>query len=236
MAGGVEPITDSILMLAALPPMGGAYVVALVVGGGLLLISALFGGDAHHDVDLDIGDVPAHGDVEFAGDFDADADVDVVLDGHADGVDLDVEGVHLADWFSVRFVIYFAAMFGLTGTCLTTMTDMGRTSVLVAAIIGGLIVGQAVHHTMRWLKRTSSDSSTRADDYLNRPGRVTVGIRVGGRGEVAIQVRDGERCLPAIARREDDSFASGAQVVVVEVRGGTAVVVSRQEYEFRSDA
>ncbi|MCB9853588.1 MAG: hypothetical protein H6819_10875 [Phycisphaerales bacterium] len=242
MAGGVESINQVVLLLASLPPMGGAYVVALVVGGGLVLISALFGGSSHHDVDL--GGVDAHGDLDLggdvdvpsdldaAGDFDADADLDV----DTDAVDLDGAGMHLADWFSLRFVIYFAAMFGLTGTVLTTMTDMGRMGVLIASIVGGLIVGQAVHQTMRWLRRSSSDSSTRTIDYLNRPGRVTVSIRAGGRGEVAIQVFDGERCLPAIAQRDDEEFAIGSQVAIVEVRGGTAVVVSRREHDFLAGA
>ena len=198
----------------------------------LLLISALFGSDSHHDVDL--GGIGADADLDLDVDLDADVDVDVGagLEAHADGVDVDVDGMHLADWFSVRFVIYFAAMFGLTGTVLTTMTDMGRSGVLVTSIVGGVLVGQAVHQTMRWLKRTSNDSSTRSEDYLNRPGRVTVSIPPGGRGEVAIQVRDGERCLPAIARREDEAFAMGAQVAIVEVQGGTAIVVSRKEHEF----
>lgn len=242
MAGGVELIIEPMLILAALPPMGGAYVVALVVGGGLVLISALLGGDSHHDVDVGIGG--AHGDLDLGGDLDVAGDLDAVgdldvgadLNGHAEAVEFDGAGVHLADWFSLRFVIYFAAMFGLTGTVLTTMTDMGRSAVLIASIVSGVVVGQAVHQTMRWLKRSSSDSSTRTDDYLNRPGRVTVSIRPGGRGEVAIQVFDGERCLPAVGRREDETFAAGAQVAIVDVQGGTAVVVSREEHEFLNKA
>lgn len=242
MAG--EQVTTMIAteILAELPPMAGAYVIALVVGGGLVAISALFGGEADHDVDFDVGGADFHGDfggADVHGDFDVagadlhgDFDVGHGADVHGDAFEVDEGGIHLADWFSVRFVIYFAAMFGLTGTVLTTMTDMGRGNVLVVAIFGGIVVGQIVHQMMRWLKKSSSDSSTRTTDYIDRPGRVTVGIQPNGRGEVAIQVRDGERSLPAVARREDDSFAIGSQVAVVEVRGGTAVVVSRKEHDF----
>ncbi|HPF39957.1 MAG TPA: hypothetical protein P5081_23060 [Phycisphaerae bacterium] len=241
MAGGVASINETLNILAALPPMGGAYVVALCVGGGLVLISALFGGNSHHDMDVDIG---GHGEfdlghdleIESGADFDGDLDIETATDGHAEGVEFEHAGAHLSDWFSLRFVIYFSAMFGLTGTVLTQMTEMGRGGVLTAAIVAGLIVGQAVHQTMRWLKRSSSDSSTRPMDYLNRPGRVTVSIREGGRGEVAIQVRDGERCMPAVARRQDEAFPIGAQVAIVELTGGTAVVVSRQEHEFLNQA
>ncbi len=239
MAGACESLCIESLMLAELPSMAGAYVIALIVGGGLVVISALFGGGSHHDVELgveidgaDALDGVGVDGAELHGDFDADADAGM----NAGGADLDDGGLHLTDWFSLRFVVYFAAMFGATGTTLTTMTDMNRGTILLSSVVVGVIVGQIVHQTMRWLKRSGSDSSTRAADYVDRPGRVTVSIPVKGRGEVAIQIHDGERCLPAVAQRDDESFASGARVVVLSVEGGAAVVVSREEHEFLKTA
>lgn len=237
MAGGYESTIVETLMLADLPSMAGFYVIALIVGGGLVLISALFGGGSHHDVELDFDGAGAFDgvDVESA---ELPTDVEHVggVDVNGDGADLDHSGSSLADWFSLRFVVYFAATFGLTGTTLTMMTQMERGMVLVVSIVTGFIVGQVVHQTMRWLQRSSSDSSTRAGDYINRPGRVTVSIPVKGRGEVAIQIRDGERCLPAVAQRDDESFKAGAQVAVLKVESGAAVVVSREEFEFLKTA
>ncbi len=211
MADGSMTGLMSSVMFAALPSLAGVYVIALLVGGGLVVVSALTSGGGEHDIG--------------GGDFHGDA-------AGGDAFELHEGGIHLADWFSVRFVIYFAAMFGLTGTALTGLTQMGRANVLVIAIFSGLIVGQIVHQMMAWLRRSDSDSSTRLSDYIDRPGRVTAAIRAGGRGEVAIQIRDGERYLPAMARREDESFTAGSEVAVVEVQGGTAVVISRKEFEF----
>lgn len=215
------PIAMSSALLAELPSLTGLYLIALIVGGGLLVISMLFGGDADSDLDLD---------ADLEADFEADADLDVDaggIHGHAaDGA------LSLANWFSVRFLIYAAAMFGLVGTVLTYMSDYGGGPVLAMSAIGGAIVGQCAHQAFRYLKRSSSDSSTAPKDYVDKPARVTVAIHPPAKGEIALQIEDDERYLPAVAKRGEDAFEAGQQVAVVELRGGTAVVVSRKEFEF----
>ncbi len=195
----------------------GLYVISLIVGGGLLAISAVFGGDAEADVDFDAG---------------AEIDADVDLDG-----ELDTGGagpLDLSSWFSMRFLIYFAAAFGLVGTALTWMSDASSTRVLASALIGGTLVGQIAHQLFRYLVRSSSNSATKTKDYNNKTARVTVAIRPSARGEVAIRIGDRERFVPARARRDDDAFDTGATVGVVAFENGTARVVSTNEYEFTS--
>lgn len=208
--------------------ISGAYVVCLIVGGGLLVFSTILGGDGS-DADADF-------DVDADADFDIDADAGV--DADADG-DFDADAGHahdsilsISNWFSVRFLVYFAAMFGLVGTTLTYLSQMSATSILIASVVSGVIVGQSVHQLLRLLKKTSGDGSTRVEQYVNRDARVTIAIKPPRRGEVAIRVGDGERFVPAIARRDDDAFKVGDVVVVVAFRGGTAEVLTRKEYEF----
>lgn len=210
-AGGQWPLLADTSLIA------GLYVISLIVGGGLLAISAVFGGDAEADVDFDAG---------------AEIDADVDLDG-----ELDTGGagpLDLSSWFSMRFLIYFAAAFGLVGTALTWMSDASSTRVLASALIGGTLVGQIAHQLFRYLVRSSSNSATKTKDYINKTARVTVAIRPSARGEVAIRIGDRERFVPARARRDDDAFDTGATVGVVAFENGTARVVSKNEYEFTS--
>ncbi len=208
-AGGQWPLLADTSLIA------GLYMIGLIVGGGLLVVSAVFGGDADADVDFDL-------------DVDADADLD--LDGaesHApDGAPA------LSNWFSMRFLIYFGAAFGLIGTVLTWMSDAPTLWVLASAVVGGGVVGQIAHQTFRYIVRSSSDSSTSVRDYVDKTARVTIAIRSPALGEVAVQVGDRERFVPARSRRDDDAFEIGATVGVVAFRSRAVEVVSQQEFEF----
>ena len=226
---------------AVLPSLVGVYVVCLIVGGGLLVISTVFGG--HHDADVDVQvdggvDLDMHADVDLHADVDTDFDAaaDVHVDHAADaGVDHAAEGhdlLSISTWFSIRFVVYFAAVFGLVGTVLSYMSGLSRGVVLGLSVAGGLVVGQGVHQTLRALRRSSGDSAAATEDYLNQPARVTIAIDSPARGEVAVEVRGKEQFVAAAANRPDDSFQVGDRVVITAYAGGTVQVVSQQEYEF----
>lgn len=214
------------LLADAATVIAGLYWIGLIVGGGLLLVSVLGGGD--HDVDVDTGGLDldhAGGDVDFhGGDMHADA-------GHAE-----VGGAHayhgaaaLSAWFSVRFVIFFIALFGAFGVILHHFSDLGTWLAFSLALLGGVAGGQGVHHVFRAIRRTSGDSATRPQDYVHKLARVTIAISPPDKGEVALQVRGGERFVPAVS---DGSgrFATGDEVVVVGYRAGIAHVVSQTEY------
>lgn len=225
-------MSDQILMsfaeIAAL--LTTVYWACLIVGGGLLLISSLAGG--HGDADLgghfdgDLGDISLDAHVDVGADFHAPADVaGDVHAGHAGATSL-------ASWFSVQFVVYFMAMFGLIGVTLTHLTDTGGGVTVAAATLGGLLVGQGVHQLLRKLRRTSGNSTTQLADYLNKIARVTIDMSHQSTGEVALNVGSNERFLPAVSKREDVKFSRGDAVAVVEYQGGVAQVVSREEFEF----
>jgi membrane protein implicated in regulation of membrane protease activity len=198
-------------LAAGFAAMTTVYWICLIVGGGLLLISTVMGGHGHAD---------AHGDVSMDSGMDAHTDA---VHGHAGS---------LAGWFSIRFVVFFLAVFGMIGVALSLLTKLGGAAVLASALGGGLLVGQCVHQLMRSLHRNSGDSTTQPGDYVNKLGRVTIRIEPPQKGEVAVQIAQGERFLPALSRRADRAFRVGEQVAVVAYRGGIAEVVSREEFEF----
>jgi hypothetical protein len=186
-----------------------------------------------------------------AGDFDmGDAGMDLGADASADvGADVDADvghdlqmghaaphGVSLATWFSLQFLIYFLAAFGLIGTTLTYASSVTSRLVMLIALVGGAVVGQVAHQSIRALKRSGVGSDPSKDDYLNRIARVTIAIAPPRRGEVAVATRTGERYVPAASKRSDDAFAQGDRVVVTGFNNGVAEVVSRREYEFVTDA
>ena len=220
-------------VLAALPSLAGIYVVCLVVGGGLLLVSTALGGHGHADVDVDgVAGVDLDMDADGLHADAVDAHADDFSAGHADTD----SAMSLATWFSLRFVIYFIAVFGLIGTVLTYMSGMQNAVVLAWAVVAGLVVGQTVHQTLRYLTRTSGDSSVQISDYLHKPARVTIAIVPPSRGEVAVRIRDRERFVPAVAKHENERFDIGQTVVIVSFIAGTADVISQKEDEFMAES
>lgn len=222
-------------LAGVLPPL---YVVSLILGGGLLLLSIAFGGSSDTgmeggsaDFDMDGGGMEvSDGSPEVGGDVDADLAHDAQV-GHGAA-----HGMSLATWFSLQFLIYFLAAFGLVGTTLTYASRVTTPMTLLIAVIGGVVVGQVVHQAIRALKRSGVGSDPTKEDYLNRVARVTIAIAPTRRGEVAVATRGGERYVAAAGKRRDEGFALGDRVVVVGFTNGVAEVVSRREYEFVTDS
>ncbi len=198
----------SLTIAASLPSLITLYWICLIVGGGLLIISSLAGTDADIGADVDVdGDVSA---------------------GHA-------HASSLTTWFSIQFLVFFMAVFGVVGVTMTHLSSQTGSVTLGAALVGGLIFGQGVHQLMGKLRRTSGDSTPKVEDYVNKIARVTIAVEPPKRGEIALRVGRAERYIPAIAKRQDQTFASGTLVGVVGYHEGVAEIVSREEYEFLSE-
>jgi hypothetical protein len=226
-AAGVSVLGDSAGALLA------AYWISLIVGAGMLILSAL-GGSGHSDVD-----------VQGATGVDFHADADVSVDSSVAGADFHAEighpdAVHathaheaaaLSTWFSVRFAVFFLAMFGAVGVILTYFAALPTSLTCGLALAGGAIVGQGAHQIMRLIQRTSGNSTPQPVDYVNKLARVTIPVKHPDQGEVVLQVRGTERYIPAIAAGNVKDFDTGDEVVVVTYRAGVAQVISRAEFE-----
>ncbi|MFH1731206.1 MAG: hypothetical protein ABIF82_06110, partial [Planctomycetota bacterium] len=191
------------------------------------MLLSMLGGDSDADVSVDT-------DVDVGFDADVDLDADGAFDVDADGVDLShahTDVAALSTWFSMRFVVFFVAIFGAVGVILRHLTALETGLAFIVALVIGLIVGQVAHHVFRVIRRTSGDSTPRPQDYVNRLARVTIAITPPNKGEVAIQVRSARRFVPAVATGEVPGFNAGDEVVVVGYRAGVAQVISREEFE-----
>jgi len=224
----------TVLLADAQSVLTAVYWGAMIIGGGLLLVSMLgaagggadvdahaaIGLDLHADTDVDLDAAAADVDVDFA----SAADVAHAAGGGA---------AALTTWFSMRFVVFFAAVFGAVGVILTHLTRTGTWTGLAIALLVGLIVGQGVHQVFRQIRRTSGDSTPRPEDYVNKLARVTVAVVPPNKGEVALQVRGSQRFVPAVGGEAERGFAPGEEVVVVAYCAGVAQVVSRAAFEQR---
>ncbi|MBN2561593.1 MAG: hypothetical protein JXQ75_11745 [Phycisphaerae bacterium] len=248
-----DPTTFDLILasvFAAAPVLTTAYWACAVVGVGLMLVSVLGGHDAdgdvgvdfHGDVDVDAGaaldtDIATDVHVDVAADADAAGGVDAHVDGdvthHADGVA--AEASSLATWFSIRFVVFFVGVFGVLGLVLTYMTQAGQLAAFGVSLAGGVVAGQAVHQLLRRLRQTSGNTAPGLEDYVNKMARVTIPVSHTRKGEIALNVRGGQRYIPAISKHADATFNVGDQVAVVEYGGNAAEVVSRKEFEFLQD-
>lgn len=200
------------------------YWTCLVAGGGFILLSMLAGGHGS-DADANV-DVPADLSVDVPND-----PLDALDVKHA--AQAGPSSTALSQWLSLRFLVYFAGVFGAVGVILTNFADLSIGVVLLIASLSGIVVGQMVQQTLRAIVRTSGNSAPSAEEYVNRLARVTIPIQPPHRGEIAVQVRSSERRIPAAA---DGAYAAGEQVVVVAYRGGIAEVVSRNSYSARTQA
>lgn len=211
-----------------IPGLEIAYWACAVAGGGLMAASLLFGGSG---ADTDVGGIDAGG-------LDADFDFDAMegIDGDAlsgDAFDLGHDGLlSFSSWFSTRFLVNFAAAFGIVGVVLSNLSDLNAWWILGWSLVSGMVVGQIAHQTFRYLLRSSGNSQTTVADYINRPGRVTVTIQPGKMGEVAVRVKGTDQYIAAVGKHPDRAFAPGDAVAVVAYASGVARVVSQREYDF----
>jgi membrane protein implicated in regulation of membrane protease activity len=181
------------------------YLLCLVVGS-VLIGFTLFGG--HHDIGHE-GELhlPAHDSPDFH--------------GHTHPFFADV-----AQWLSVRNIIFFAAFFGLTGAMLTWL-GVSSFLVLVTAVALGLFSAGLMHNSMKYLKRSESGEELHTHSLKGLRARVLVDVSREQRGKISVDVNGRILQLPAkvseVAGRE--GFRYGENVLIVEMEDGTAHVI-----------
>jgi membrane protein implicated in regulation of membrane protease activity len=144
---------------------------------------------------------------------------------HGDAGHHDASGHEAVKWFSLRTLTYFLFVFGGVGAALTkTWSALAMPIVFVLAILAGVGVGALVSLAFDYLHRTDYGARASDDSFVGLTAAVTLPIRSGGIGKIL--VKRGDRSFELMARSLDASAKSAAwkSVVVVEMKGGTAVV------------
>ena len=137
-------------------------------------------------------------------------------------------GHHLGgmEIFSLRTLTYFLFAFGGVGAGLTLAAG-GVSSVLVlgAAALAGMAIGGVSAAVFAYLRRTGSGDRSGDSSFVGLTGKVLVPLSSSGLGKVMVQ--RGARTFELAARpleSGDVPLHEWRSVVVVEMRGGTALV------------
>jgi membrane protein implicated in regulation of membrane protease activity len=132
-------------------------------------------------------------------------------------------GLHI---LTLRGATYFTFVFGAIGTGLRLLApEMGTITTLVLAVVVGLATGLFVDRLFAWVRRNESSSMDSDRALHGLVGEVVVPLSV--RHEGKIRVRRGAERLELLARpfdEEDGDPAAWQQVIIIDVRGGTALV------------
>lgn len=133
-------------------------------------------------------------------------------------------------WLSLRTITYFLFGFGATGAALSWAWPESSLLVVAIAAAVGLGVGGSSAAVFSYLRRDESGAHEGDESFVGLSGRVTIPLSRGAPGKVL--VRRGDRAYELLAKpfgtdvHAPDRWTS---VVVVEMRGGTAVVAPLEE-------
>jgi hypothetical protein len=156
--------------------------------------------------------------------------------GGVDDVHLEHDAVD-AHWqlLSLRTATYFLFAFGAVGVLVHSVAGGSGFIALAAALFTGIVAAVASASLFGYLRQSNSGEMEGDASYEGLPARVVLPLR-GGRGK--IMVTRGGRDLELMAECFDDDPLqpeTWKDVVIVEIRGGTALVSPMHEFE-RTDA
>jgi membrane protein implicated in regulation of membrane protease activity len=172
-----------------------AYIVCLVAGGIVLAVS-IFGVHESHEADVE----------HF--------DTDGGHHGH--------EGLDKLPFLSLRFWIWAATFFGLTGLVLS-LIHTSQATALVLAVVAGVGTGWGASHVIGKLTKDAVGVLPEAASHIGCEGKLLLPLRRGELSKVRLHVGGADVDLVA----ESDSaepLPAGTTVWVVELRGTHVVV------------
>jgi len=195
------------------------FYFALVAIGLIYTVISLIGADFDTDVDVGGPDFDFHiGEFDVAGIHVPDVDIGV------DAPDVDVGGAMEFPSISPFTFASFMTGFGAAGIAANLAFNVSAVASLLWAALGGLVVGGAMQFFFAGvLLKSQGSSEVRPSQLAGTPAEVTVPIPQGSNGQIAF-VAQGRR-VTYVARAEGDAaIPRGAQVEIVRIVGGTAVV------------
>lgn len=205
------------------------YLFPLVVALGVLIVQMAMGGKGDAD-GVDDHDLTGHGQMHGHGGARAparaaDADADTADDTNPEhAAPLGETGQLLAIFLSLRFWIFSALGFGLSGSLLTLFELAGPILVFLLAAGSGLISGLFAQFAFRAVALGSTTSTTDVTRARGSIARVLVPISKGKLGQIRVVLQGENVDLRATS---DDDFARGDHVLIEEVEDSIARVSKR---------
>jgi hypothetical protein len=198
------------------------YLICFVVGFVFSLLSVLGSVRAFHSAaHWHLPHLHSHGaGLGHAGHIPVQADVGHVGASHTH---FGGHGAHVS-FFNISSLMAFLAWFGGTGYLLTRYSNLLVAGTFILAFTGGLLAAAAVFLFLVKVLLAHETQLDPADfDRTGALGRVNVGIRAGGTGEVVFSQAGTRRTTGA--RSEDGSMIpKGTEVIITRCEKGLAYV------------
>lgn len=200
--------------------------IASAIFGAAFVIPMLFG-----SLDLD-----SDADVEFDTDADldlGDAEFDAADSGGAsiaDGI-----GDFVASLLTFRTLVFFATFFGVVGIVFAQLGYSEPIPFITASVLG-VFAGVVNARLVDYVKRTEVSSHVTSQDINGSRARVVLPIGVDRKGRIEVSLGGQPTYMVALPYRPDTAeLIMGAEVVVVEVKEGTALVAPLPSFEEGSE-
>jgi membrane protein implicated in regulation of membrane protease activity len=172
------------------------YLGSLLFGGVLIAASA-FGGADHG------GEIHGGGDAGHGGSHDQN------------------QGSAWISLFGLRFWSFGTTFFGITGLVLRAIGSSALAPLVSAGV--GVAAGLGASAAFRRLTGETVGQVRDAAALVGREGKLLLPVARGQRGKVRLG-QPGGGDVDLLAESDDEVLASGAEVLIVEVRGNVAVV------------
>jgi membrane protein implicated in regulation of membrane protease activity len=193
---------------------------ALVAVGLIYTVISLIGADFGGDVEVGGPDIDFH-----VGGFDV-AGIEVPgVDLGVDSPDIDIGGASLQLPSITPFAIAsFITGFGAAGIVANLAFEVSALASLLWAALGGLVLGGATQLFFGvFLLRSQGSSEVHIAGLAGTVAQVTIPIPADSNGQIAF-VYQGRRVTYSARASEYQAIPRGAQVRILRVVGGTAVV------------
>jgi hypothetical protein len=199
------------------------YGAALLIGFLYALFLLFFQGVGHA---FDVSDVEIMGhEIDLGALFDAPGqDIDLSADHD---IDLGHDG-HEVSGLSMLAISGFTTAFGAFGLATTTLLGASPIVSLIAAAVGGVLVGGAAQIFFIQVLSRSASTNIQLHTIKGASAEVIVPIPAAGIGQIAL-VKNRQRITMSARSSAEIAIARGSIVIVDSVRDGVAFVSHEAE-------
>ncbi len=160
-----------------------------------------------------------HGIGDALGDLDIGTDVDTSLD-------LDSDAAGEASGVSMLAIASFISAFGAFGLIAVTLLGAGSAASLIAALIGGVVMGLAAQAFFVYILSPTVSSEVRQTLLVGMAAEIITPIPPAGIGQVALVVEGSRMTYSARATSDGEAFPRGTPVRIERIVGGVVYVTS----------
>ena len=158
-----------------------------------------------------------HGIGDVLGDLDVDLDLDT-------NVDLDADAAGEAAGVSVLAIASFISSFGAFGLIAVTLFDAGAVASLIAALLGGIVIGIAAQFFFLYILSPTVSSEVRQTRLIGTVAEIITPIPANGVGQIAFVAEGSRVTYSARATDSEKALPRGTAVRIERIVGGMAYV------------